>query len=333
VKRGPIIYILGEGRGGLKNRILAWMKHHQAARIEPVSFVYDAVQFKNPQDVLALRTQIDACNVKPAMLFIDTFARSAVGVDENDAMHIGQWIDAVTRLQHDMRVDVVALHHAQKAPNDDRRGRSVRERGSSAFIGAVDTVIRLSSDGKKVRVSCEKQKGSEQFAPFTLDVKVIDLGLNEYGEPASSCVLVDQDDTRVAANGLSDECQRMLSMLGELPTETAERGEWLAKTGLRERTFDRHRKELETVGYISRAEKRGSYTITQAGRLAIANESPTSSHGERTQDVAATPPPPRRGGVATGEMATRDDNEADRFDGYSINSTESASRKGINDEV
>jgi hypothetical protein len=123
----------------------------------------------------------------------------------------------------------------------------------------------------------------------------------------------------------------MLSMLGELPTETAERGEWLAKTGLKERTFDRHRKQLETDGYI-KVIRRGSYTITPAGRLAIANESPASSHGDKTQVVAATPPPPRRGGVATGEMATRDDNEAAGFDGYSINSIESEPRKGINDE-
>jgi hypothetical protein len=310
------------------------MKHHRAGHIDQAYFVLEAVQFKSPKDVSALKTQINACNVKPAMLFIDTFARSAVGVDENDAMQMGQWIDAVTSLQQEMQVDVVALHHAQKAPNDDRQGKRVRERGSSAFIGAVDTVIRLSADSKKekVTVTCEKQKDAAQFASFMLDVKVIDLGLNEYGEPARSCVLVDPRDVPIVANGLSDESRRMLSALAELPTGIVDRGGWLAKTGLKERTFDRHRKQLETDGHI-KVIRRGSYTITPAGRLAIANESPASSHGDRTQDVAATPPPPRRGGVATGEMATRDDNEADRFDGYSINSTESASRKGINDEV
>ena len=52
------------------------------------------------------------------MLFIDTFARSAVGLDENDATQVGLWIDGITALQHEMETDVVAIHHAQKAKAD-----------------------------------------------------------------------------------------------------------------------------------------------------------------------------------------------------------------------
>ncbi|MBI2358756.1 MAG: AAA family ATPase, partial [Deltaproteobacteria bacterium] len=108
VKRGPTVYILGEGSGGLKNRVKAWMKQHGVKDVEGAFVVLEAVQFKRPDDVETLKAQITARNLKPAMLFIDTFARCAVGVDENDARHVGEWIDAVTKLQHEMGVDVVA---------------------------------------------------------------------------------------------------------------------------------------------------------------------------------------------------------------------------------
>src|SRR5204863_2612559 len=114
----------------------------------------------------------------PAMVVIDTFARSAVGIDENHARDVGLWIDAVRVLQQRLGkdgkdVDMVALHHAQKG---NAEGGAVRERGSSAFIGATDTVIRLKRDGTKVAVHCEKMKDAAHFKPFTLYLKVVPLG-------------------------------------------------------------------------------------------------------------------------------------------------------------
>src|SRR5438132_10215927 len=74
VKRGPVVYILGEGRGGLKNRIEAWTKTHPGADVTEAFFVLEAVQFRpssaDPDDLCA---QIDALNVRPAMIVIDTF--------------------------------------------------------------------------------------------------------------------------------------------------------------------------------------------------------------------------------------------------------------------
>lgn len=280
VKQGPTIYVLGEGRGGLKNRILAWMTEHDVTSVDGSFFVLESVQFKRPDDVKALRAQIDAHNVRPAMIVIDTFARNAVGVDENDAKDVGEWIDAVTALQHELRVDVVALHHAQKGSSD---GGAVRERGSSAFIGAVDTVIRLKREDKKIQVICEKQKDAEHFRKFTVAVKVISLGMNEYGQPASSCVLVDPEDPGVGPHRLSGEHLLMLGTLRAFPDATAERRDWMSQTRLKERTFDRYSNELKTAGHIESV-NRGVYRITTNGFLAIANDSPTSSHGRNNPD-------------------------------------------------
>jgi hypothetical protein len=206
------------------------------------------------------------------MLIIDTFARSAVGIDENDARDVGLRIDAVTRLQAEMQVNIVAVHHSQKTSRDDRKGQSVRERGSSAFIGAVDTVIRLTKDGSNVKVACEKQKDAGEFSPFTLALKVVNVGQETNGQLASSCVLVDPEIVESGPT-LSTDHRRLLTILTGFDNRTAARSEWFARSGTKPRTFDRHLNELKTANYIE-SPKRGIYTITAAGLLAIANELP-----------------------------------------------------------
>src|SRR5690349_9216 len=39
VKQGPVVYILGEGRGGLKNRIAAWQRQHAEADVTTAFFL------------------------------------------------------------------------------------------------------------------------------------------------------------------------------------------------------------------------------------------------------------------------------------------------------
>jgi RecA-family ATPase len=246
VKQGPTVYILGEGRSGLKNRITAWLDEHKTEEVPEVFFVLDAVQFKRPEDVKALSSQIDGMSIKPAMLFIDTFARSAVGLDENNATDVGLWVDAVAALQRDLKVDVVAVHHAQKGQS---KNKAPRERGSSAFIGAVDTVIRLdrpSQTRTTVKVRCEKQKDAEEFEPFLLTVKVVSLGKNEHGEQASSCVLVDGPfEIETESNAPETHEYELLLALRGSPNGTATRKELLQRTALTKRTLDRNRDSLQ----------------------------------------------------------------------------------------
>jgi len=69
------------------------MEEHCVKHVEGAFFVLEAVPLKRSSDVEMLKAQINALNLKPAMLFLDTFARCAVGID---AMHVGEWIDTVS---------------------------------------------------------------------------------------------------------------------------------------------------------------------------------------------------------------------------------------------
>lgn len=312
VLAGPVIYVLGEGRGGLKNRVCAWLKHHELTDVERARFVFEAVQFKVPEDVRLLKDRINGENLKPAMLFIDTFARSAVGVDENDAKEIGVWIDAIASLQQELTIDVVAIHHSQKGRVTVRKPTKVRERGSSAFIGAVDTAIRLHRDkptSKTVEISCEKQKDAEEFEKFTLGVKVVPLGFDEHGKAMSSCVLVEPRDIPIDLPEAVDDADTpsgsaLFALQVLVAHEPLKSGAWRERIGehrgkpVKEKTFDNWRAALERPALIEEVgENSHVYRATAIGHaIATANGTPLSLMQDPTPASHATTPEGVAGG-------------------------------------
>jgi hypothetical protein len=275
VKQGPTVYVLAEGTAGLKDRIRAWLKEYGVTEEHGKAFfVLEAVQFKRPADAQLLAERIEALGIEPAMLFIDTFARHAVGVDENHARDVGEWIDGVAALQRRLNADVVALHHAQKGSND---GGRVRERGSSAFIAAVDTAIRLSKKKGKVVVTCEKQKDAAEFTAFGLTVKAVSLGQNEHGEESGSCVLVTtdlQDDDLASEMPHLNETQMVvmsvLKVNGPLTVK-----DWrttsmkVLKRDVCSATFRHWKDKLVQCGLVEQTSRKGTYRATTTSESAM----------------------------------------------------------------
>ncbi len=258
---GPVLYVSGEGRGGLKNRVAAWMKEHSVRDVPDAFFVLEGVQFHRPHDVSELRQRIGRMPVSPQLIVIDTLARCAVGVEENEATAIGEWVESVERLQRELSVDVLVLHHAQKQQSKKEQ----QERGSSALIGAVGAAIRLRRRDDIVTVTCKKQKDAEEFDEFSLRMKTIDLGINEHDERVQSCVLVPADSS---FGGLTAAHRKMLIALHDLGGR-ANRAEWRARVDATERTFDRWREQLEELKLIE-AEGRGAYCLTDLGKAEVA---------------------------------------------------------------
>jgi len=259
--------------------------------------------------VQQLQDRIEGLNVRPAMLFIDTFARSAVGIDENHAKDVGEWIDAVSRLQQQMNLDVVALHHAQKQNGK----KPTRERGSSAFIAAVDTVIRLAGTNGLIAVTCEKQKDADHFKRFTLKKKNVPLGKTAAGREEVSIVLVKTDtsgeESPDPADALNSSEQFALDVLSRNNPATS--GAWhnaiaAAKSVLiKDRTFQHWRETLVARGLVEEVEGRPHvYQTTMAGqtRAGGAVGTPNSENGDARSACHATPPK----GVACGIGETPD---------------------------
>ena len=159
------------------------------------------VQFLDRGDIDALLAAIrEGCGPEPpALIVVDTLARSFVGGEENSAKDAGQFIEACGRLQEATGAAVLLLHHVAKATGTMR--------GSTAFHGAMDVVLETRKAGRRggaerdragddddhalvaddadegqgwpVTLSCTKQKDAEEFAPLRCAGRQIDLGDGE----------------------------------------------------------------------------------------------------------------------------------------------------------
>jgi hypothetical protein len=154
VQRGAVLYIAGEGVGGLGKRIKAWQAHHKLTADVPFYVLPTAVRFREPEDVERLLRTIDNLDTKFSAVFVDTVARALLGGDENSATDMGLFVDACEIVKRHCECAVVAIHHSGK---DAARGM----RGSTALLGAVDTSIKVSKLEETVTLATEKQKDAE----------------------------------------------------------------------------------------------------------------------------------------------------------------------------
>jgi putative DNA primase/helicase len=175
VKAGTVLYIAGEGVGGLNKRIGAWMAHY-ALDASEIDFmvVPVAVNFISEEDINQLIALIDDTGKQYRAIFIDTVARAILGGDENSSTDMGKFVAGCDAVRNHTGATIIGIHHSGK---DDSRGM----RGSSSLMGAVDTVLKVeqNEDTKNITVTMKKQKDEEEIQPLTFASKLIEFGIGQ----------------------------------------------------------------------------------------------------------------------------------------------------------
>jgi len=163
-----VLYIAGEGVGGLGKRIKAWQAHNKLTHDVPFYVLPIAVRFREPDEVERLIRTIDGVGHGFSAVFVDTVARALLGGNENDATDMGLFVDACEAVKRHCGCALVAIHHSGK---DAARGM----RGSTALLGAVDTSVRISKLEDTVTMAMEKQKDAEPIADMAFNMTQIAL--------------------------------------------------------------------------------------------------------------------------------------------------------------
>jgi hypothetical protein len=169
VRGGGVLYVAAEGSAGLGQRIEAWVEGFAAGIPERFRVYPGAVNLLVPEERDTLAAW--AAANRPALIVLDTLARSMVGGDENSARDMGQVIDSADLIRRASAATVLGIHHTTKD------GTSIR--GSSALQGAADTLIEAKADGRVVTLRCEKQKDATPFEPVRLRADQVPLAKGE----------------------------------------------------------------------------------------------------------------------------------------------------------
>lgn len=171
--RGSVVYVFGEGGGGLKRRLLAWFMAMRKQKNNAPLVFRSAVNLFNDAEVDAFIAQLIELNAVArhaikAIVF-DTLARCMVGAEENSNTAMGIIVRNCERIRDALGVAVILVHHTGKNAEN-------KERGASALRCAVDTAIAVKPHGKAgLRVEVEKQKDGEKGSPLLFDLEVVPL--------------------------------------------------------------------------------------------------------------------------------------------------------------
>ena len=193
VRPGLVIYIAGEGVGGLRKRLKAWNQAHKNEPGLGLRIVPLPIGLLDEDEIQALIQTIQQIknDLDVRLVVFDTVARCMAG-DENSAQDMGLAIKAMDKIRETFKCAVMPNHHSGK---DRDRGA----RGSTALIGAVDVSLRVDRQDDILLLSTEKQKDAEAQEQVVFHSRVITLEENEeydLSEPETSIVLslhTDQD--------------------------------------------------------------------------------------------------------------------------------------------
>ncbi len=236
VRPGPVVYVVGEGAGGIGARLAAWKTARGFPLNERIGFflvpspVY--LMFRdNVTDFLAA-----LAGATPALIVFDTMARCMAGGDENSAADIGTMVNHCDLIRERTGAAVWLVHHSTK------NGGS--ERGSSALRGACDTMFSMSKADDLVTLACDKQKDAEPFESIPLHLTPV--------EGTSSCVLRPASQV-IACGDLTANQRRLLDVLrSTFGQDGATTLEWQkASPDVNERSFYRAKKVLIDRGIVT----------------------------------------------------------------------------------
>jgi phage/plasmid primase-like uncharacterized protein len=211
-KRGPVLFVAGEGFAGVGKRIKAWTMHH-GVETAPF-FVSDRpAQFLDGgscAEVEAAISDISNKYGKPCLVVIDTLNRNFGPGDENATSDMTRFIAALDELRARHGCAVLVVHHSGLAEKN-------RSRGSSALRAALDFEFKIVAQDDVRTFVCTKAKDHEEPQPKHFKPLNVKTGWTdpETGEDIRSCVLEETDSPAKGKTKLSGAAKVALESLAE----------------------------------------------------------------------------------------------------------------------
>ena len=205
---GAVLYICGEGHGGIGARIRACKIHNNTQQGAEIYVIRHQLNLRSSEEdfnllMLSIQQLINETGVEFSLLQIDTLARAFGGGNENDSQDMGAFITNIGRVQRMLDCAIMILHHSGK---DATRGL----RGHSSLLGAVDTQLELIriEGGKRDGIAgsglltISKQKDGADNIKIGFEMVEVQLSASSLGlEPVISLAVNPSDEaTRVMAD-------------------------------------------------------------------------------------------------------------------------------------
>jgi len=162
LKPGRVVYVIGEGGGGMRRRLAAWKLHNGFhGKSVDVVFLPRPVDMLDPGEMRAFGSAILDLGSAPVAVVFDTLARCFFSGDESTTADMNRAVGRMTALSGQLHgATMIPIHHNGWTATD-------RMRGSSALYAAADVVMKVSSDGRQVTIDSNPPGGkTKDFEAF-----------------------------------------------------------------------------------------------------------------------------------------------------------------------
>ena len=248
IHQGPVVYCAFEGQEGFKARKEAFCQRFLQNNSEPVPFYLLPATLDLVADhrelIAIIRSTLG--EVSPCAVSLDTLNRSLRGSESSDE-DMGAYIKAADAIRCEFECAVPIVHHCGVDGS--------RPRGHTSLTGAVEAQIAVKRDAAgNVTSTVEWMKDGAEDATIVSRLEPVGVGIDEDGEPITSCVVVPSDGTTLEkpTRKLSDRQRLALNALTEC---TIDRGkeppaEFGLPAGISAVAVDQWRDELFARGVL-----------------------------------------------------------------------------------
>jgi hypothetical protein len=206
---GVVLYIAGEGHGGLGARIKACKIKNDSPDGAPLYVIRAQINLRSSQEdfdnlLSAINDLLETVGEKLQMIVLDTLMRmSGGGFNENSSEDMGGFITQAGKLQAFYDCALLVIHHSGK---DVTKGL----RGHSSLLGAVDTELEINRLDSVINtgdpavkgsgtITVTKQKDGSDDIAIGFDVVAIDVSTSALGFESVTSLAV-QANTEIIQN-------------------------------------------------------------------------------------------------------------------------------------
>ncbi len=199
VHQGGVVYICGEGSGGIARRVETWLISHELTEKDAPFYLStvpaELISIGNAEEIAEVIKK--ECSA-PVLIVIDTLSTNMGEGDESSNPDVATLMKNVNLCFRDrFNAGTMIVHHVGHGAND-------RERGAYAIRGNADSRILIK---REPNFSCsmhsKKMKDAPEFSPVAFETKIETIPglLDSEGEPVSSLVLIMTDYVESSTDG------------------------------------------------------------------------------------------------------------------------------------
>ena len=190
-KKGAVLYICGEGHGGMGARVKACKIQNKSPDGANLYIIRAQLNLRSSQEdfdklIQAISELIAQIDEPLEIIILDTLMRmSGGGFNENSSEDMGAFITQTGKLQEIFHCALLVIHHSGK---DVTKGL----RGHSSLLGAVDTELEIQRQDSVINsgdasvignaiLKVSKQKDGADSIEVGIDVISIEIGMSDLG--------------------------------------------------------------------------------------------------------------------------------------------------------